>query len=150
MPLASSTPFYLLLCFVFVAFVPGSMDIPALLAEVTRTREATTVAEATRVAMVLAIETFAQEAAVTWDSATLCVKGAEDQTTLVEMEALERVSRVEAQNDVALASAHEDAEGFIRKIVLLEGERGSWIGQLSERGRRTAWGGAGCTMRGEC
>jgi hypothetical protein len=46
--------------------------------------------------MVLAVETFAQEAAVTRDSATLCVKDAEDQTTLVEMEALERVSRVEA------------------------------------------------------
>jgi hypothetical protein len=46
----------------------------------------------------------------------------EDWATLAERETLERVSRVEAKNTMALASAHEDAEGFARKITLLEDE----------------------------
>jgi hypothetical protein len=32
------------------------------------------------------------------------------------------VSRVEAENTTALAFTHEDAEGFVQKIALLEGE----------------------------
>jgi hypothetical protein len=36
--------------------------------------------------------------------------------------ALEKVSRVEAQNAMALASAREDAKDFLQKIALLEGE----------------------------
>jgi hypothetical protein len=32
----------------------------------------------------------------------------------------ERVSRVEAENAAVLASAHEDAKGFVLKIALLE------------------------------
>jgi hypothetical protein len=40
----------------------------------------------------------------------------------VEREALERVSRAEVENAMVLASAHEDAEGFARKIALLEEE----------------------------
>jgi hypothetical protein len=38
----------------------------------------------------------------------------------VEREALQRVSRVEAENAAALASSHEDAKGFAHKIALLE------------------------------
>jgi hypothetical protein len=56
------------------------------------------------------------------DSTTLRVKDAEDWGAMVEREASERMSRVEAENVVVLASTHEDVEGLIRKIVLLEGE----------------------------
>jgi hypothetical protein len=56
------------------------------------------------------------------DRAALHVKDAEDRATLVERETIERVSRVDVENDTALASAREDAEGFVRKITLLEGE----------------------------
>jgi hypothetical protein len=77
-----------------------------LQAEVTRARE---IAAATA-------------AAVVWGSATLCIKYAEDRAALAEREARERESRVEVENVVSLASAHEDAEGLLRKIALLEGE----------------------------
>jgi hypothetical protein len=80
--------------------------VPALQAEVTRARE---IAAATA-------------AAVVWGSATLCIKYAEDRAALAEREARERESRVEVENVVSLASAHEDAEGLLRKIALLEGE----------------------------
>jgi hypothetical protein len=40
----------------------------------------------------------------------------------VESEALERVSRAEAESVVALASACEDVEGFVRKITVLVDE----------------------------
>jgi hypothetical protein len=70
----------------------------------------------------LAAETSALGVVVPWDSATLCVKDAEYRAALVEGMALERVSRAEADNTAALASAHEDAEGFVRKILLLEDE----------------------------
>jgi hypothetical protein len=40
----------------------------------------------------------------------------------VEREALERVSRVEVENIMVLASTREDAEGFVRKIAHLEGD----------------------------
>jgi hypothetical protein len=40
----------------------------------------------------------------------------------VNKEALERVSRVEAENATALASVCVDAKGFTRKITLLEDE----------------------------
>jgi hypothetical protein len=56
------------------------------------------------------------------DRAALHVKDAEDRATLVERETIERVSRVDVENDTALASAREDVEGFVRKITLLEGE----------------------------
>jgi hypothetical protein len=56
------------------------------------------------------------------DRAALHVKDAEDRATLVERETIERVSRVDVENDTALASAREDAEGFVKKITLLEGE----------------------------
>jgi hypothetical protein len=40
----------------------------------------------------------------------------------VEREALERVSRVEVENAMMLASAHEDAEGLARKVALHKDE----------------------------
>jgi hypothetical protein len=93
-----------------------------LLAEVTRAREAATATEAAHVAAVLAAETSTQEAAVARDITSFCVKDAEDQAILAEGEALERVSRVEAENTAALGSAHEEVKGLVQKIILLKGE----------------------------
>jgi hypothetical protein len=93
-----------------------------LLVEVARAQEATAAVEATRVMMVLAIESSTQEAAMVWDSAALHVKDVEDQSTLAERETHERVLRVEAENIVALASTCEDAKGLVQKIAQLEGE----------------------------
>jgi hypothetical protein len=56
--------------------------------EVTQVQEAAVVAEATRIAAVLAIETFAQEADVVQDSTALRIKDAEDQAALSETIAL--------------------------------------------------------------
>jgi hypothetical protein len=113
----------------------GSMDVPALLAEVTRAREAATAAEVARVATVLAVETPIREPATAWDSATHRVKDAEDQTALEKREAIERVSRADAENITTLASTHEDVVDFARKIALLEdelvAERRAW--EVSER-----------------
>jgi hypothetical protein len=72
--------------------------------------------------VVLAIETSAQEVTVAWDGANLHIKDAEDWAALAEREALERVSRAEAENSTALSSARADAEGLKQKIVLLEDE----------------------------
>jgi hypothetical protein len=121
-PLASfmhSHPFFIL----FLQLLnQGSADVPALQAEVTRVREATAAMEATRIVVVFAIETSAQKAAAAWDSTALHVKDAEDRAVLAEREAWERVSRVEVENAVALASAQEDAEGLVQKIAFLECE----------------------------
>jgi hypothetical protein len=54
------------------------------------------------------VETSAQEAAVTQDSAMVWVKDAEDRAALMEREARERVKRVEADSTMVLASAHEE------------------------------------------
>jgi hypothetical protein len=54
------------------------VDVPALLVEVTRAREASTTVEAARVAVVPTIETSAQEVAMMWDSTTLRAKDVED------------------------------------------------------------------------
>jgi hypothetical protein len=85
-------------------------------------REAATATEAARVMMMLAVETSAQEAAAMGDSAVVHVKDLEDWAALVERVAQKRVSRVEAENAMALASARQDAKGLIRKIALREGE----------------------------
>jgi hypothetical protein len=61
-----------------------------------------------------------QEAVVALDNTTLCVEDAEGRATLAEREKLERMSRLEAETRVALASTHEDAEGFAGKNALLE------------------------------
>jgi hypothetical protein len=100
----------------------GSVDVLALLAEVTQAREAAAAVEATRIVVVPAEEAFTQDAAVGQDNAALHAKNAEDRAALAESEELVRVSRVEAENAAALSSTHEDAEGFVRKIALLESE----------------------------
>jgi hypothetical protein len=56
------------------------------------------------------------------DNATLSVKDVEDWAALEKRVGLEKVSRMEAESVVVLASAHEDAEGFVQKMDLLEGE----------------------------
>jgi hypothetical protein len=93
-----------------------------LLAEVARVLEETAVVEVAHVMAALAAETSTQEATAALDSTALHVEDADDQTALVEREALEMVLRVEVENAMALVSAHEDAEGLVRKIALLEGE----------------------------
>jgi hypothetical protein len=98
----------------------GTTDGHALLVEVTRAWEATTAIAFTRVVPMLTARTFAREATVVWDSTNLRVKGGEDWTPMMERETLERVSRAEAKNGVVLAFAHEDADGFVWKIALLE------------------------------
>jgi hypothetical protein len=59
---------------------------------VTRAREVIADAEAAHAVAVLTVEVFAQEATTVRDSATLCVKDAEDRVALAERETLERVS----------------------------------------------------------
>jgi hypothetical protein len=84
--------------------------------------EAATAAEAAHVTVALTAETSAQHATAARDSATILVKDVVDRATLAKRKALERVSRVEVENAVALASARKDAEGLVRKITRLEGE----------------------------
>jgi hypothetical protein len=96
--------------------------VPALLVKVTRAWEIAATAEVTHAVAKLAVETYAQETIAVRDSTTLCVKDAENRTALADREALERVSRVEAENATALASSCEDAEGLAQKIALLEDE----------------------------
>jgi hypothetical protein len=113
--------------------------VPTLWVEVTQAWEVAAVVEASRVAVVLAAETFGQEVAVAWDSAMIHVKGAEDRATLVERKAWERVLRVEVESTVVLASAHEEVEGLVQKITLLEDEltevrRAREVAEESSRG----------------
>jgi hypothetical protein len=51
---------------------------------------------------------------------------------------LERVSRAEVENTMTLASAHEDAEGLVQKISLLEDELAAerWAREEFERERQ--------------
>jgi hypothetical protein len=87
---------------------------------------------------ILTAETSVWEAVAAWDSIALRVKDAEDQTTLAEREALERVSRAEVENATALASTREDVEGLARKITLLEDELAAELQarEVSEREHR--------------
>jgi hypothetical protein len=71
---------------------------------------------------VLTAKVSAQESAAAADSVTLRVKDAEDRVALAKREALEHVSRAEAENATTLASAREDAEGLARKAALLDDE----------------------------
>jgi hypothetical protein len=122
--MTSSTLFYSS-CVLFPQLLSqSSVDVPTLLAEVIRVQEVATATEVARVAVMLAVETSAREATTARDSAALHVKDVEDRATLVERESLERVSRAEAENVAVLAAAHEYAEGFARKIALLEDEFG--------------------------
>jgi hypothetical protein len=73
-----------------------------LLAEVTQAWEVAAAAEATRIVVIIAVETSAQEAIVAWDSTTLRVKDAKDEAALVEREALERVPTWEHFEELTL------------------------------------------------
>jgi hypothetical protein len=76
---------------------------------VTQAWEVAAAVEAAHVTLVLAIEASAQEAATVRDSAALHVKDAEDWAAVAERDDQERVSRVEAENTMALATAQKDA-----------------------------------------
>jgi hypothetical protein len=99
-----------------------NVDVSTLWVEVTRAREAAATAKATHGAVVLAMETSAQEVATTRDSIPAWDKDAEDQSTLTERGDWERVSTVEAKSTTMLASAHKENESLVQKIALLEGE----------------------------
>jgi hypothetical protein len=121
----------------------GNMGMLALQAGLTRAREAAATAEATHVMVVLAMKTSAQEATMAWDSTTVDIRDAEDQSTLSEREAREMGSRVEAENAAMLAYAHEDTEGLVQKVTLPEGE-------LAKEARLERWSrriSAACLMR---
>jgi hypothetical protein len=102
----------------------GNEDVPVLLAEVTQAWDTTAIAEAARVTAMLTAEISAQETVVARDSAALRVKDVQDWATLAEGEALERVSRAEAENAMMLASVCEETEGpwAVWEITLLEDE----------------------------
>jgi hypothetical protein len=108
----------MLTCFAYVLhpqlLSQSSADVPALQAEVTWAREV--------VPDMLAAHTTAMLAAAVQDNATLHVKDAEDQATIAQREVLEWVSRAEAENATALASAHEDSEVLAVKVTLLKDE----------------------------
>jgi 7-keto-8-aminopelargonate synthetase-like enzyme len=84
---------------------------------------------------VLAAKVSARESAVAWDSATFHVKDVEDWVALAEKEALERVSKAEAENATVLATASKDTEGLARKVTLLEDELAAehWAQEMSQR-----------------
>jgi hypothetical protein len=99
-----------------------NVDVAAMRVEVTRMREVVAAMEAARAVSVLTAKASAWEAAMAWDGATLRIKDAEDRATPAEREALEWVSRAEADNSVELASARDDVEGLTQKIAVLESE----------------------------
>jgi hypothetical protein len=99
--------------FVSVAAILGEHGRACVVGVGGLVREAAIVVEVAHVVVVLAAETSALEATTAWDSIALLVKDVEDRTTLVVWEARERVSRVKAENAMALASTHEDAEGLV-------------------------------------
>jgi hypothetical protein len=105
-----------------------------LLAEVTQAWEAITTAKAACAMAVLVAETSAQEATVTWDSTAALVKGAEDRAALTRNEVQERVSRVDEDSIMALASACNEIESIVRKVTLLEGELAEvrWACEVAE------------------
>jgi hypothetical protein len=101
-------------------------------------REAITAVEATHTVAILTTETSAREAAMAQDSTNLHIKGAEDRAVLEEREALERVSRAEAENSAALSSARADAEDLVQKVILFEDELAEehWVRETCEREHR--------------
>jgi hypothetical protein len=72
--------------------------------------------------------TFCVAEASSWDTATVrertivFAREKEARAALVESEARERVSRMEAESLTMLTSTHGEAEVFTRRISLLEGE----------------------------
>jgi hypothetical protein len=66
--------------------------------------------------------TSAPDAAVAWDGAMNLIKDVEDWAALAKREARKSASRVKVTSTAALDSAHEEAEGLVRKMAHLEGE----------------------------
>jgi hypothetical protein len=79
--------------------------------------------KAARIVIVPVVEASTKEVTATWESTAALVRDAENWASMVEREARERVSIVEAESAIVLASAFEEAEGLAHRIVLLEGER---------------------------
>jgi hypothetical protein len=141
-PMASSALFHSS-CVLFPQLLCwGSLDVPAVLAEVTRAQEVAAAAEAACVTAMLVVDTSTREAAVVQDNTTLCVKGVKDRAALAEREALERVLWAEVENAMALASCCEDAEGFAHKITHIEDKHGAerQAQEVSEREHREKFG----------
>jgi hypothetical protein len=89
---------------------------------VIRAREVADDPEATRAEVVHATAASAQEVTEVWERATTLIKEVEAHATLAESVDRERVSKAEAKSSASLASTREDANGFARKVALLEGE----------------------------
>jgi hypothetical protein len=78
--------------------------------------------EATHATVVRATVASSQEAIVAWESAAALAMEVDNQATLAERLARERLSRMEAGSATTLASACRVAEGFARRISLLKGK----------------------------
>jgi hypothetical protein len=135
LPLSSLIPSYFWL---LQHLSQGRANVSALQAEVTQAWEVDRAAEAARIMVVLAVETSAQEAATTRDSAMIFVKDVKDWAALAEREARERVSRVEADSTMVLVSTHEEAGGLAWKIALLKDElvEARWVGEVFDENFR--------------
>jgi hypothetical protein len=85
-------------------------------------REATANTEVACAVVVCATEASAWEVVAVRESAVAFLREAEARATLAMREAQERVSQMEAESAATLASTYGEAEGFVRRIALLEGE----------------------------
>jgi hypothetical protein len=107
-PLASFGFPYFLLSLFLQHLSWGSADVLTLLVEVIQAWEAVATAEAA-----CAVAVLVAEATATLDSAVALVKDAEDRTALIGNEARERVSRVDEESIMALASACDEIESVV-------------------------------------
>jgi hypothetical protein len=81
----------------------GNADTIVLQAKVARVHEAIAIAEVAHAAIVLAAKASAREAAAAHDSATFCIREAEDRVAMGKQEASEQESRAEVEHLVAFA-----------------------------------------------
>jgi hypothetical protein len=59
---------------------------------------------------------------VAWERAATLINEVEVHANLPKREAQERVSKAEVESAASLASCREEADGFTRRVALLEGE----------------------------
>jgi hypothetical protein len=78
----------------------------------------------------------AQEAAATWERATVLIREAESRAALAERETRERVSRMETESATALASTRRETEGFAQRIALLKANSQSLSSVAADADRR--------------
>jgi hypothetical protein len=122
MPLASSALFHLLLCFVYVAFVPGQRGHAYIVGgDDPSAGGSRHCGGCPRRDGTCCRNLYLGGYCGTGQRRT-SRKGCGRPGTPAEREALERVFRVGIENAAVLASAHEDAKGFVQKITQLEGE----------------------------